>query len=733
MHRAVPLGCSRAPVNSAPVARLLLLVLLVCAGPLARAQADLFGVVVDGETEGPVVGATVALVDETGAVQGRAAGTEGQFVFRGLPAGRYLLRVSAIGYLPSADTLALAAGDRRDLAVTLAPRTEQMDGVEVAADDVPVVREPGLTRLRPADLTALPTTDPGGDLASAILAQPGVTTLGDRGGQLSVRGGTPTQNLVLVDGIPLFQPFHLLGGYSAVPAGVVRSADVYAGGWPARFGGRIASVVDVVGRTAHKRRPRGAATLSPVLAGVEVEIPVVPGDLSVLASYRHALASASGDVLGIDLPYDFSDAFLKAHARLDATTTLQATALRATDTGSLGRDGARLTTTSEAAGGQFFSISSAFAAALDISAYVSRFTTTFEPLAAPTRTAEATVFGGRFGYVYYVGPHTIRTGLQASSYLFEYAFRPDARTRQNTSEGSFYVDAEFDLGALRVEPGIRFQTFPAQSRPGSIEPRFQASVVQGTTVYRAAAGVYRQEIVGLTDQADVGDVFTAWTTTQLGLPVPTATHGLLGVEGDLGPVRLGVEGYAKALSGQTILLGGRLLSTNGESVGVDVTAALRRPGLRVDARYGASSLTYRDALRSYRPPFYRPHRLSLNARAERGPWAAAAAVQLTSGRPYTRVVGAYREVGSGRDPLETAGEPVVVLDPEPYGARTPAYARLDLSVDYTARLPRARLVLQAAVLNATDRTNVFYYDPVRAERVDQLPFLPTIGLRLEAE
>ena len=89
----------------------------------------------------------------------------------------------------------------------------------------------------------------GGDLAAALLARPSVATLGDRGGQLSVRGGTPTQNLFLVDGIPVFQPFHLLGGYSALPAGVVRSADVYAGGWPARFGGRIASVVDVVGRT----------------------------------------------------------------------------------------------------------------------------------------------------------------------------------------------------------------------------------------------------------------------------------------------------------------------------------------------------------------------------------------------------------------------------------------------------------------------------------------------------
>ncbi len=716
--------------------RPLLLALLVAAGPLARAQADVFGVVVDAESSGPLVGATVALVDAAGGVQGRAAGSEGQFVFRTLTPGRYLLRVTAVGYQPSADTLSLADGERLDLAVALELRTATLDGVEVEAQDAPIVREAGLERLRPADLAVLPSGDPGGDLATALLAQPGVTTLGDRGGQLAVRGGTPTQNLVLVDGIPLFQPFHLLGGYSALPAGVVRSADVYAGGWPARFGGRIASVVDVVGRTASKRRVAGAATLSPFLAGAELQIPVVPGEVSLMAAGRQSLIDRTDRALGTDLPYRFGDAFAKVHARLDATTTLQGTALYATDDGDLGRNGNQLTTTSQAAGGQFFSISSAFAAALDISAYWSRYQTTFAPVGAPRRESDATVFGGRFGYVYYLGPHTVRTGLQASSYLFRYAFRPDAETRQNTSEGSVFVDAEFDLGGgVRLEPGLRVQTFPAQAQPTSVEPRLLVSWVRGQQVVRAAGGLYRQEIVGLTDQRDVGDVFTAWTTTSTSLPIPTALHGLVGWEGAVAEgVRVGVEGYAKALSGQTIFAGGRLLSTNGEAFGADVSASLRRPGLRLDARYGAASVTYRDAERSYRPPFYRPHRLSVNGRAERGAFAAAVAFELTSGRPYTPVVGAYRDLsGPGTPDVGAPGRPVVLVDPEPFGARTPPYARLDVSLEWAVQLARARAVVQAAVLNATDRTNVFYYDALRAERVDQLPLIPTLGLRVEVE
>ncbi|WP_420456267.1 TonB-dependent receptor [Rubrivirga sp.] len=718
--------------------RLLFVALVLVAGPTARAQADLFGVVADAETAGPIVGATVALVDTAGTVRGQAAGTEGQFVFRGLAPGRYLVRVSAVGYAASSDTLALAEGERRDLAVALAPVTAALGGVDVEAAPAETVREAGLARLRPADLAALPTADPGGDLAAGLLAQPGVSTVGDRGGQLSVRGGTPTQNLVLIDGIPLFQPFHLLGGYSALPAGVVRSADVYTGGWPARFGGRIASVVDVTGRTGHKRRVGGAATASPVLVGAELELPIVPGDVSLLASVRQSVVERSGEALGIDLPYRFSDAFGKVHARLDATSTLQGTALVSADDGDLGVNGNRITTRTEAAGGRFFSISSAFAAAIDVSAYASRFTTTFEPVGAPRREAEAQTFGGRFGYVYYVGPHTIRTGIQASSYLFRYAFRPGAATRQNTSEGSVFVDADLALGGgVRVEPGLRVQTFPAQARTASVEPRVLVSWAVGRHVLRAAAGVYRQEIVGLQDQRDVGDVFTAWTTTQPGLPVPTAVHGLAGWEGPVGPVRLGVEGYAKALSGQTILLDGRLLSTNGDAYGVEVTAGLRRPGLRVDARYGAQALTYRDATRTYRPPFHRPHRLAVDGRVERGPFALAVAVQLTSGRPYTQVAGAFLdltdELGRGVPAEAAQGAPTVLLAPQAYGARTPPYARLDVSAEWAVRIPGARAVVQAAVLNATDRANVFYYDALRADRVDQLPLLPTLGLRVEVE
>src|SRR5690625_7708443 len=74
---------------------------------------------------------------------------------------------------------------------------------------------------------------------------PGVVSSGDRGGQLFIRGGTPAENMVLMDGVLIFQPFHILGYFSAFPESIVSGADVYAGGFGAKYNGRTSSVIEL--------------------------------------------------------------------------------------------------------------------------------------------------------------------------------------------------------------------------------------------------------------------------------------------------------------------------------------------------------------------------------------------------------------------------------------------------------------------------------------------------------
>ena len=103
---------------------------------------------------------------------------------------------------------------------------------------------------------------------------PGVVLMGDRGGQLFIRGGEPSQNLTLLDGMYVYQPFHILGFYSAFPSEIISQADVYAGGFGSKFTGRISSVIDVQSRNGDKRGFDASASLSPFTSSLRVEGPL---------------------------------------------------------------------------------------------------------------------------------------------------------------------------------------------------------------------------------------------------------------------------------------------------------------------------------------------------------------------------------------------------------------------------------------------------------------------------
>ncbi|MEM1042485.1 MAG: TonB-dependent receptor [Bacteroidota bacterium] len=727
----------------------LLLALALCAlclGPGAEAQrAVLSGAVVDAEDGQALAGVNVVLERQDGQTFGRATGRDGGFAFGGLLPGRYALAATFLGYDAFADTLALAFGDRVTLEIALAPAETAMETVTVETERTTTTSAPaGLVQLRPADLAVIPAPDLSGDLAGVLTVQPGIATIGDRGGQLYIRGGTPTQNLVLVDGMRLFQPFHIVGFYSAFPAEIVQQADVYAGGFGARYGGRISSVIDVQTKNGSKQRFGGSASLAPFLTSVRVEGPIVPDEASFVLSVRESVVERVAEqVVGEALPYRFGDAFGKVHFFTGPASFVSLTGLRTTDAGTISgvADQTRIDWTNEALGGRFFYLPPSVAAALDVTVNYAAYRSSFEPDRAPARDADVRSFGGQFALAYYLGRAEVHFGFGGQTLLFDYTFdRAGPTQRERTTEGTFFVEAEFDLGrGVRVEPGLRLQTFPAQQRDLSLEPRLRASwaASPGLTL-STALGLYRQEIIGLSDERDIGDVFTAWASIPQNEPTPRALHAILGAEvRPTASLALGVEGYAKQLDAMQVLLADRgLVRSNGEVFGVDLRAEWGRRPLTLLATYGYSASTYRNAREAYRPPHDRRHRLNLVGTFERGPWRLAARWQLASGRPFTRLVGVFDDLGAP-DPagefLTAEGTPAVIPEAVPFRGLTPSYHRLDVSAERDFDLGPALLTLQASVINTTDRANFFYYDALRADRVDQFPLIPSVGLRVAFE
>ena len=95
------------------------------------------------------------------------------------------------------------------------------------------------------DLEMVPTIGGEPDLAQYMQVIPGVVFTGDQGGQLYIRGGSPIQNKVLLDGMIIYSPFHSIGLFSVFDSDIIRNTDVYTGGFNAEYGGRISSIMDI--------------------------------------------------------------------------------------------------------------------------------------------------------------------------------------------------------------------------------------------------------------------------------------------------------------------------------------------------------------------------------------------------------------------------------------------------------------------------------------------------------
>ncbi|NBC17364.1 MAG: TonB-dependent receptor plug domain-containing protein, partial [Bacteroidetes bacterium] len=460
---------------------------LVAATPGQAQTALVRGFVTDAATGQPLQGATVALLRDTVLVTGTATDGDGLYVLPRLAPGTVRLRVSFVGYRPRTDTLRLRPDAVRTANVALAPAAAALE--EVVVEEAGAPAQAGQRTLRPADLAALPAPDVTGDLANALTAQPGIVTTGDQGGRLYVRGGEPSQNLVLVDGMPVYQPVHLVGLYSALPADVVQRADVYAGGFGPEFGGRLSSVIDVTTRSGNLRRLAGAASLSPFVSGLRLEGPLAPGAASVLISARRSFVDeVAGPLAGTDLPYRFDDQFVKVSGLPSPNSRLSVQALRTYDRGTFGSADPdllradRITWTNYAAGARLLMLPAARPISAEVVASFSYLDMTVGPEATPLRASSIAQGQATADVTHYLGAFDLHWGLfvGTSAYAYELGglFQiPDAE-RTFATEAGGYVAFAVRADRLELAPGLRIYALPNQ-RQVFAEPRGRVQFTAG--------------------------------------------------------------------------------------------------------------------------------------------------------------------------------------------------------------------------------------------------------------
>lgn len=214
-----------------------------------------------------------------------------------LPRDTSSLIVSYIGY--EQGRLSYGKNENTPVIATLRPRSSLP---EVIVDTVRPAEQSNVSRLNvsPAAVKSMPRLLGEADVMRTIVALPGVSGGLDGGGSLNVRGGSPDQNLVLLDGTPIFNVSHLFGIFSVFNPDIVKNADFYKGAFPARYGGRLSSIVDISLKDGDMQQYHGEAAIGLIAAKAMVEGPLKKNKTSFLVSARRSHADMLMDDLAVN-------------------------------------------------------------------------------------------------------------------------------------------------------------------------------------------------------------------------------------------------------------------------------------------------------------------------------------------------------------------------------------------------------------------------------------------------
>ena len=245
----------------------------------------LSGFVKDKSTGEAIIGANVY---DVASYQGTTTNAYG-FYSLSLPKGEYQITNSYMGYSSVRQKLELNKNTIAMVELEVAPVT--MKTVEILADpedEILQISKSGTLRLSPATLKQIPGFAGNTDVLKSLQNIPGIVTFGDGSSFYYVRGGNSDQNLLLIDEAPIYNPSHLFGFFSALAPDAIKDVMVYKGDFPAGYGGRLSSVVDVRAREGNMKRLGFAGNIGPFTSDLTIEGPIWKEKSSFLISGRRS-------------------------------------------------------------------------------------------------------------------------------------------------------------------------------------------------------------------------------------------------------------------------------------------------------------------------------------------------------------------------------------------------------------------------------------------------------------
>ena len=753
---------------------------LLAVSSFAQSTASLSGYVRDAANGETLLGANVVARDTSAAAstwRGTATNNAGYYALPDLEPGTYTVEASYLGFERFTKTITLEPGEERRLDIALQPADLEVGEVVVTGErDEDDDRAIGTARLQTALIKELPTVlEP--DLFRSLQLLPGVKAASDFSSGLYIRGGSPDQTLILLDRTTVYNPTHFFGLFSAFNPDAIKDVKLYKGGYPAEYGGRLGSVLDIYNKDGNRKETEGGLSVGLLASRAYVEGPYGRGDDGnergsymvavrrstlepVLAAFRNA------DIEGIPDSFHFYDINAKVNADLGANNRLSIAAYGGQDQLDLeflddGRFDIAYGNRTLSADWKHLLTDRIFT---NLTLTRSRYESTPVAIVAGTRftqTNEVTDWSLKADIEAQPNQrHTLEAGFWAGTLSFNLreTFDGEETFRQplQSEYASVYIQDTFSPTAdWEFTGGVRASHF-ASGNFWRIEPRLSVDYLLAPKVrVQGAYGRYHQYLTLETSQLFTG--FDTWLTADDGVPPAYGDQFVVGVKTQPLPGwDLNVEGYARTMrdlferdpflpdvSGvpyaQTFRFGqgraygsefllrrntGRLSGFLGYTLG------------RTERRFPQINVS-RGEPQFYVPKYDRTHDLNLVVNYQlTDAWRLAGIFSYATGQAYTEPTFRY---SLPNDPFqsETVSRDVLI---SPFnGERLPAYHRLDIGATRSGRFfGVADYRFQIQVINAYSQRNIWFYffefEPdgtVTRQEVPQIPVpIPNLSFSL---
>lgn len=594
------------------------------------------------------------------------------------------------------------------------------------------------------------------------------------------------QNLTLLDGMIVYNPFHSIGLYSIFETDVILNANIYTGGFGAEYGGRMSSVMDITTRDGNKRHHSGKIGLNTFGGSLILEGPLKrensksKSTISYLLTAKNSYLSKTSKIFYkyIDggLPFDFLDLYGKLSFNSGTGSKLNIFGFRFDDQ-VLGYQAIADYHWQNYGAGTNFTLVTGASAILEGCVAYSNYTITLDDGSSDKKFSEIGGFNATMQITNFIGIDKLKYGFSIEGYTTDYQYINEYKKRISQHEPStnisLFATYKWHAGKWLIDPGIRLMYYATLAEP-SLEPRLAAKYnITSDLRLKLAGGLYSQIFLDARSDNDIVNLFSGFLTGSADLNKPDtfkgeqrdcvqkAKHLVVGLEYDLTEhITLNAEFYYKYFD--------QLLNANrdkmyddgnisdyadpsspyfkpeylrkdyiieeGMATGLDFSARMDLERLYLWATYSLGYVERTNEVQTYTPHYDRRHTVNLLATYALGEWREweiSGRWTFGSGYPFTETQGVFQRLffpsSIGSDYTTENGDYDIYYG-ELYKGRLPSYHRLDLGVKRKFSLgAHSILELNLSATNVYSRENIFYFNRATFERVNQLPILVCFG------